>query len=239
MRPDNILDDRLGELIDTLELVHDEHGIRVALRDFAEASGFEHFAYVCLRATDSLALTSYPVAWQERYLDQNFKILDPVITIAKRTMRPFTWSGSEMRHLSAVERSFFGEADAFGIRSGISIPIPASFGRLAMITLASGRPKADPVVVHDLVRAATAVAFVHVNLIRASANLLRTPEFRLSARETTCMSWASFGKTMAETASMLGIAENTVRFYLVQARDKLGANNITHAVRIAVEHDLI
>jgi LuxR family transcriptional regulator, activator of conjugal transfer of Ti plasmids len=44
---------------------------------------------------------------------------------------------------------------------------------------------------------------------------------------------------MAETASMLGIAENTVRFYLVQARDKLGASNITHAVRIAVEHDLI
>jgi LuxR family transcriptional regulator, activator of conjugal transfer of Ti plasmids len=46
-------------------------------------------------------------------------------------------------------------------------------------------------------------------------------------------------RAMSETAKMLGIAENTVRFYLVQVRDKLGASNITHAVCIAVEYDLI
>lgn len=44
---------------------------------------------------------------------------------------------------------------------------------------------------------------------------------------------------MSETADLLGIAERSVRFYLEAARDKLGARNITHAVRMAVEQGLI
>jgi LuxR family transcriptional activator of conjugal transfer of Ti plasmids len=47
------------------------------------------------------------------------------------------------------------------------------------------------------------------------------------------------GKTMDEIADLLGISERAVRFYVKGARDRLGATNTTHAVRLAVEQNLI
>jgi DNA-binding CsgD family transcriptional regulator len=47
------------------------------------------------------------------------------------------------------------------------------------------------------------------------------------------------GKTTDDIADLLGISERAVRFYMKGARDRLGATNTTHAVRIAVEKGLI
>lgn len=109
-----------------------------------------------------------------------------------------------------------------------------------MLTLASNEPAAARrVEIENPVRAATAVSFVHLNLMRLSRDYQVDAPPVLSGRQSTCLAWASFGKTTPEIASLLGIKPNTVRFYLVEARDRLGAANITHAVRIAVERGLI
>ena len=67
----------------------------------------------------------------------------------------------------------------------------------------------------------------------------RSPDVDLTPRETLCLTWASHGKAMKGTAEILGISERSVRFYLDAAREKLGAGNVAHAVRIAVERGLI
>jgi DNA-binding CsgD family transcriptional regulator len=61
----------------------------------------------------------------------------------------------------------------------------------------------------------------------------------LSGRQLACLTWASFGKTTAETAMLLGISPNTARCYLVEAKERLGAVNTAHAIRVAVERGLI
>ncbi|WP_162458030.1 autoinducer binding domain-containing protein [Mesorhizobium tianshanense] len=236
---ERVLDDHLDGLIDAMELARDEPSIKTALQEFATDSGFEHFAYFSVRVSDARGLSNYPLKWQERYVSNNYVTLDPVIAQAKRLMRPFTWSMKQMQSLGRAERKFFDEAAEFGIRSGISIPVKAGFGRTVMLTLATNRDEPGPVVVRDVALAATAVAFVHISLIRLSAKLPRTGQTDLSPREATCLAWASIGKTMNETAKLLTISERSVRFYLEQARDKLGANNVAHAVRLAVERDLI
>jgi LuxR family transcriptional activator of conjugal transfer of Ti plasmids len=61
----------------------------------------------------------------------------------------------------------------------------------------------------------------------------------LAPREALCLAWAALGKTAIEIADLLGISEHTVRSYLRVAREKLGADNITHAVKLAAEQGLI
>lgn len=223
-----------------MDVRRDRTGIHQALERFARSSGFERFAYVCSGGSGTTGMSNYDRRWQARYLERNLNSVDPVVRRARQLLQPFGWSRKDQRFGAPVFRSFFDEAESFGIRSGVSMPIPASYGRFAMLTLASEAPEAAlQVHIESSVRAATAVTFVHLNLARLSRQDEHDHQPLLSGRQTTCLTWASFGKTASEIAAILGIKENTARFYLVEARDRLGAANITHAVRIAVERALI
>lgn len=62
---------------------------------------------------------------------------------------------------------------------------------------------------------------------------------RLTAREVECIGRAAQGRTTAETAAELKIAERTVEFHLANAVRKLGAPNKLRAVVIALQQSLI
>ncbi|MGD9840088.1 MAG: autoinducer binding domain-containing protein [Afipia sp.] len=232
-----ILDEGFNDLMEASDLAQDERSLKQALRNFTTAAGFDRFAYLNVCAGDVRTFSNYPTEWQGTYLNSNYAAIDPVVTIAKRAMQPFAWSQNESAGSAPETVRFFGEAADFGIRSGISIPVRGGFGRTALLTLASGRPSADAEV-RNPVHAITAVAFVHVHLSR----LMRAPHnqaIALTPRQSLCLAWASMGKTMDEIADLLGISERAVRFYMKGARDRLGATNTTHAVRLAMELDLI
>jgi LuxR family transcriptional activator of conjugal transfer of Ti plasmids len=232
-----ILDEGFDDLMETSDLAQDERAIKQALRNFAAAAGFERFAYLNVRAGDVRALSNYPAEWQEIYLQGNYAAIDPVVTIAKRSMHPFQWSQDENAGTSADAVRFFNQAADFGIRSGLSIPVRGGFGRTALLTLASDRP-VSAAEVRNAAHAITAVAFIHVHLNRL-VGAPHTTTIELTPRQALCLAWASMGKTTDDIADLLGISERAVRFYMKGARDRLGATNTTHAVRIAVEKGLI
>lgn len=91
----------------------------------------------------------------------------------------------------------------------------------------------------DFPRALTATAFLHMKLAEFGGADLSGFKQDLTPRETLCLTWASLGRSMKDTAALLGITERTVRFYLDEAKEKLGARDIKHAIRIAVENGLI
>jgi DNA-binding CsgD family transcriptional regulator len=62
---------------------------------------------------------------------------------------------------------------------------------------------------------------------------------RLSPREREILAWTARGKARAEIAIILSLADETVKDYLTRAMRKLGADNKTHAVAIALTHGLI
>lgn len=234
---ERFLDDYLGNFIDTLESSQDETAIRFALQRLAASAGFDRFAYVDMRS--SRRYSNYSEQWQEVYHYENYVALDPVVAQAKRTMRPVVWSHSDKLRYGLEERRFFDEARTYGIASGITIPIKAGFGTTALLSLADANESSKPISVRDFAYAATAVAFAHFTLLRVSGEKFSALDIALSPRELTCVVWASLGKTKADTAKVLGITEKTVRFYLERARDKLGASNVAHAVRLAMERDLL
>lgn len=231
--PERVIDEHVAALIDALELAHDEQSVRFALKRFASDAGFERFAYANLKGANSRIYSNYPEPWQDQYLEHNYFVIDPVVTTAKRSHQPFAWSGAMMQRQGGEVKRIALEAELFGIRAGISIPIRAGFGATAMLTLASERPEAADVEFRDVISLSTAVAFLHAKVAQLPVQMQKGPDILLSPRELTCVAWASEGKTKAETASMIGIKEKTVRFYLEEARKKLGARNISHAVRLA------
>lgn len=231
---------RLDNLIDVLSLSNDERSTRLALLSFAQQCGFEQFAYVNVRAGDTEAFTTYPQEWQEIYFANRYQRVDPVITNAKRMLKPFYWSATPLRWAASLEeRKFYEHARQFGIVSGLSMPIRLEFGRIAVLTLASHLPDHRGDGLMDDIRAATATALVHATLKVGDPSIMTKPYVSLSVREKECLNWAALGKSMALTADILGIKKVTVRYYLDAARRKLGADSMTNAIYLATRLGLI
>lgn len=119
------------------------------------------------------------------------------------------------------------------------MPIEASFGRLAMLTMASNRPQADICILRDAHRAGTAVAYVHLRLAMIEEGAFEPSALHLSPQEAVCLNWSSLGKYMPEIAKIVGVEHRTVQYHLDNARDKLNATNLPHAVRVALLNKLL
>jgi DNA-binding CsgD family transcriptional regulator len=62
---------------------------------------------------------------------------------------------------------------------------------------------------------------------------------QLTPRERECLHWAAHGKTYFEMSMILEISTSVVKNHLDNARHKLGAVNLTHAVALAMSAGFI
>jgi DNA-binding CsgD family transcriptional regulator len=65
------------------------------------------------------------------------------------------------------------------------------------------------------------------------------PPIQLTAREREVIAWAARGKTVIDTAQILGISPETVEGFIKQALRKLDASNKTHAVAKSIALGII
>ena len=70
----------------------------------------------------------------------------------------------------------------------------------------------------------------HVTAKVRTAVEQREGEGVLTQREGQCLAWAARGKTVADTAILVGIAPRTVVFHLEKARQKFNASSIAQCV---------
>ena len=72
-------------------------------------------------------------------------------------------------------------------------------------------------------------------------NLENTPtrSITLSPRQRHCLQMLADGHTASSIAFRLGISVRMVRGHLQKAREKLGANSSTQAVRLALKRGLL
>jgi two-component system response regulator len=62
---------------------------------------------------------------------------------------------------------------------------------------------------------------------------------KLTPHEIETLTWIARGKSRWETGVILGVSEDTVKARLEKCRQKLDASNTTHAIAIALLHDLL
>lgn len=134
----------LDKLTDLAAIPGDERIVKHGLARFTEEMGFAGYAYVNILSSHAHIVSNYGPEWQSEYAEQHYFEIDPVVRRARALTGAFTWSGERERsQLSKKERSFYAHAADFGIRSGVTIPIRAAHGTLAIFTLASERPESD------------------------------------------------------------------------------------------------
>jgi LuxR family transcriptional activator of conjugal transfer of Ti plasmids len=231
----------LRELVEDIMSARDEKALRRALARLATAYGYEHYAFINLHAARVHAVSDYPAEWQEEYLTRSYMIIDPVVTVAKRVVRPFDWSNDRERRLKPPEiKRFCDDATACGIRSGISLPVRTGRNAFAVLTFSSSRDSETAISREfDFTSAGEAVAFLHSKFAKMPTSF-SAPQFStLNERETTCLKWSAEGKSFSDIAAMEGLKYSTVRFHIENAKQKLLVQTVAHATALATRLGLI
>jgi LuxR family transcriptional regulator, activator of conjugal transfer of Ti plasmids len=225
-----------GEIIDAALSASSEDTLTGRIADTGRQYGFDNFAYLSLHTASarSFAISTYAPEWQSVYFLRSYMVIDPVVTMGKRMMRAFQWSSTRSRKMAGKdERGFWDLSAAFGLRTGLTVPIRTGMGQVAMLTFASDMERQfETFTEADNCLASTAVAYIHMRLGNsAQPTTLRKPG--LTEREALCMRWAAAGMSMHDIALTSGLNYHTVRWDLDNVRSKLGAKNLKEALAVA------
>jgi DNA-binding CsgD family transcriptional regulator len=121
------------------------------------------------------------------------------------------------------------------------ISIEGEFGETSVMVVAARRSEAQWKILKQRrhLEIHSIGEFFHHHLI--SNTLTRETDFipDLTAREVEVLRFSAHGNTYIEIAKALQISSRTVRFFLENARQKLGSRNTTHAVAFALQHGII
>lgn len=231
------------EFIDGIHTANNEsHFRRVAART-AEQLGFRWFAYLGFTDAAPVLISSYPRAWTTHYFAERYEQVDPVVETSRRERGVFRWSRSQSTSpLGRAQRRLFDDASSFGIRSGVTVPVTTGFGRFAAFTLATDQegPSLDASVAEatDLIQLIGLNYHAHVEA-KIALPPANSPSPALSQRELECLAWSARGKTMEDTAAIIGVKPRTVLFHLENARRRLNATTLAHAVALAVRTGIL
>ncbi|MEM6462079.1 MAG: LuxR family transcriptional regulator [Pseudomonadota bacterium] len=201
-----------------------------------------HQAYVSFSLTAGRQnaldlLHSFPLEFVNLYRQKNLISIDPVMQSALTGVTPVDW---RERHLSdPATGPIFTIASDFGISDvGMTIPLLSRGNQTALFVLnADIAPekwaKRRIEVLRDVQVLAT---YLHAAR-QEKAQAFEPAE--LTARESEVLTWTAAGKSYWEIAMILGISERTVRFFMTNARRKLGVVTNPQAVAQAVWRGII
>lgn len=203
----------------------------------AESMGFRYFAYLGFGEADPVLISSYPKRWSDHYFAEAYQKIDPVFAFARSGRSTMQWTREAARHFPLrAQQRLFDDADEFGIRHGVSVAIAGGFDRFAAFTFAvdeiNSVHRRMVTEANDIVQLIGLTFHAHVD---AKLPLLATTTTaRITQRERECLEWAARGKSMDETAAIMGLTKRVVKFHLDNARVNLGADTLPQAVAVAM-----
>ena len=231
----------LDTILEALEKADSLAGLQMATERLRDHYRINHVVYHWVdSAGDQYGCGTYSDAWRQRYLDQNYLRIDPVIIGCFQRFHPVDWKRLDWTNKAA--RAFQTEAIEYGVgNQGFSVPIRGPNGQFALFT---ANNSCDDDIWSDWAEAhrRDLILIAHVfNEKALDFEPDRNPgqSQALSPREIDAMTFLAMGYSRAQVADTLSISEHTLRVYIESARHKLGAMNTTHAVARALSRGLI
>ncbi len=232
---------RLDTFFDSMQnarTLDDLQGQITGLRDILDV---EHLVYHSVNSTgQQYAALTYPLDWVDRYLEQDYARVDPVVQGCYRRFHPVDWKRLDWS--GKPVREFMGEAQDAGVgHQGFSVPIRGPNGQFALFTVSDNRTddawdRYTESHVRDLILAAH---FVNQKALEIERGSDETAMQKLSPREVDALTLLAMGYSRGQAAESLSISEHTLRVYIESARFKLSAMNTTHAVARGLSLGLI
>ncbi len=234
--------ERLREqFIEKLELAATHEDLQErseALRDYYHV---DHIIYHWVSSKgEQYGCGTYDPAWVQRYLDQDYLRVDPVVIGCYSRFHPVDWKRLDWSGKAA--RDFLRDAQKHGVgNQGYSIPIRGPNGQFALFTLNHSCDDPTWEAFTDLHRREL-LLIAHLfnqKALEFEGEAESGPQKPLSPREIDAMTLLAVGYSRAQVANSLSISEHTLRVYIESARFKLGAMNTTHAVARAMQQGYI
>lgn len=230
--------DRILETLDATTSLEELDGIIFELRDVL---GVDHLVYHWVDSSgDQYGCGTYSDAWRDRYVEQSYIRIDPVVLGCYQRFHPVDWK--RLDWTGKAVRAFLQEAAAHGVgNQGYSIPIRGPNGQFALFTVNhSCNDDEWARFMEDNGRDLLLIAhYYNRKALEFEPGRLPETSRALSPREVDAMTLLALGYSRAQVADSLSISENTLRVYIESARSKLGALNTTHAVARAMSRGLI
>lgn len=227
--------------VSSLERVRTREDLQQAVLKVRDIYDVDHVVYHSVDSHGAqYAALSYESSWVDRYLDQKYASIDPVVQGCFKRFHPLDWRGLDWQSESV--REFRGEALDAGIgNQGLSIPVRGTSGQFAMFTVSARRSETDWAKFSTQYREDLLLVahFINQKASELSDVADIKPQARLSPREVDALSLLATGYTRAQASETLKISEHTLRVYIEAARAKMGAQNTTHAVAQALSQGLI
>lgn len=231
----------LEAFLERLQTTRSIEELQLRAHEIRDLYGVSHVVYHTFRLNGELVgAFTYNLAWARRYLERDYRSVDPVVLGGARRFTPIDWKTLDWS--SSQARAFLRDALEHGVgNQGWTIPIWGPQGEFALFTV---NHKATDAQWAELTRRCAKDFLLvshlfHQQAMRIINNELSAPPAELSPREREALSLLSLGQSRAEVADTLHISENTLRAYIDSARHKLGAMNVTHAVALALARGVI
>lgn len=213
--------------------IADEFAVLSRIQNAAGGLGFDYVAYALrlpLPFTNPkvMAISSYPARWRQRYEQQGYVAIDPILVHGWRSRVPLIWNDDVFQNTPIFRQ----EAKAEGVNFGWSQSSIDTQGLVGVFSLA----RASSELTHaelttkenqmcDLVRVAH-LTFSHL-LMR---KFKKDASPHLTQREVEVLKWAADGKSAEDISRILKISVNTVNFHIKNSMIKLNTTNKTAAV---------
>jgi LuxR family transcriptional regulator, activator of conjugal transfer of Ti plasmids len=232
-------------LIDHLAGARAAEDLTQAMIGFADAFGLSKFTYLDFRHPGSyppVYLTTYPKEWVYHYASRRYPTIDPVVVRSRRSTRLFFWDDrSPGVDPTPEQRRLFGEAAEFGIRCGLTIPVHDARAGLAMVSFASDRKPAEmrrAITAHRKILQLASMYF-HVHARQCLEEGIAVDASELDPQEAASLQWVARGKSVWDIGEILGISRHMVVRHLANAKRKLNALSLSHAVATALYYKII
>ena len=121
-----------------------------------------------------------------------------------------------------------------GYRGGISVPLRAPGGFFGYVAFVSTSHLRQLVSIHeDYSDHLLGIAYRFYHAIADKLIIHEAENKHLTQRQLQCLKLISIGKTLDETAEILGLSYSTVRYHLKSAEVSLGTMNRANTIRKA------
>lgn len=215
--------------------------IQILITDLRDHYKVDHIVYHWVSSDgEQYGCGTYDPEWAQRYVDQDYLRIDPVVLGCFQRFHPVDWK--QLDWSSKQVRAFQQDAIAHGVgNQGYSIPIRGPSGQFALFSVSHSCSDTEWAAFTARHRRDLILIAHFFNLKALEFERTRTPEPArgLSPREIDALTFLAMGYARGQVADMLAISEHTLRAYIESARFKLGAMNTTHAVARAMAEGLI
>lgn len=184
-----------------------------------------------------LALTNYPPEWIAVYVARNIVANDPVHLASHRTSVGFRWDEvNKLINVTSAHRNIRNDTLRAGLDQGFTVPanIPGEANGSCSFAMRAGRMLPEGrLPMAQLIGAYAFQAARDLVLRKRDTHELRrrTP---LPQRQLECILLVAKGHSDREIAGRLAISEETVKWYLKEARQAYGVNKRVQLVMHAI-----